>query len=84
MFENNCLFKNLLKINRKFVRLGEHNLTLNDGQHLDVPIARSFPHAKFHKILKTNDIAILYLKHDVDFTGNNRSDKDISTNQLIR
>lgn len=53
-----------------FVRLGEHNtLTTDDGDHVDVPIKDVQMHENYKWLSQINDIAIVYLKHDVDFTG---------------
>lgn len=52
------------------VRLGEHDtLTTEDGQHEDVDIASIEVHEKYVRTPKVNDIAIVYLKKDVTFTG---------------
>lgn len=56
--------------NRSFVRLGEHDLsTTDDGEVQDVKVIKSQPHEKYNKKDGTNDIAILYLEHDVNLTS---------------
>lgn len=51
------------------MRLGEHDVrTKTDGPHLDVLIDRVDRHKNFSDMI--NDIAILTLEHNVDFTGN--------------
>lgn len=55
---------------RIFVRLGEHDTTRNsDGPHQDVIVTRVQKHWGYNIHLKINDIGILYLERDVDFTG---------------
>ena len=52
-------------------RLGEHDFrTETDGDHVDVRVDRSIPHAQYDKRLMINDIAILHLSRDVKFNGN--------------
>lgn len=53
----------------KFVRLGEHDLGTDDGTHQDIPIARAVPHEKYDTVNYFNDIAMLYLERDVEFSG---------------
>lgn len=38
--------------------------------HVDIPVARVKAHENYNKENLSNDIAILYLAHDVDFSGN--------------
>lgn len=53
-----------------FVRLGEYNtLTTEDGKHIDVPIKHVEMHENYKWISQINDIAIVYLKFNVEFTG---------------
>lgn len=54
-----------------FVRLGEHNVrTTSDGMHNDIPIKLIKIHEKYNGNKRPHDIAIVYLAHDVDFSGN--------------
>lgn len=63
-----CLF--FLRKLLKFVRLGEHDLrTTKDGQHQDIPISRAVPHNEYDTVMYSNDIAMLYLERDVEFSG---------------
>lgn len=58
---------------RVFVRLAEHDLTINsDGPHQDVIVSSVMTHNQFIPKDKINDIAVLYLQHDVDFTGKSK------------
>lgn len=53
---------------RYLVRLGEHDVRTNEEtQHIDIRVVRQKPHPKYD--LKIYDISILFLKHDVEFTG---------------
>lgn len=52
------------------VRLGEHDIaTEDDGATDDVEIAHVVPHPEYDSELQLNDIAIVHLKHDIEFTG---------------
>lgn len=51
------------------MRLGEYDLRTDDGAHQDIPIARSVTHDDFDPNIKTNDIAIIHLERDVEFSG---------------
>lgn len=52
------------------VRLGEYNTTARtDENRVDVPIERIDKHEKYTDVPKLNDIAIVHLSHDVEFTG---------------
>lgn len=57
-----------MNIFRRIVRLGEHDLRTAED-HLDVPVADEEPHEDFSMKWKINDIAIVYLQHDVNFNG---------------
>lgn len=58
-------------IRRYVVRLGEYDLNSeDDGLHEDILIDRAVPHTSYHKFFGVNDIAMIYLEHDVVFTGN--------------
>lgn len=51
------------------MRLGEHDLTTtDDGPHEDIKITHVEKHSEYSA--RINDIAIIYLEHDVTFTGN--------------
>lgn len=55
---------------RHVIRLGEHDLlTSEDGPHLDVDVGRAEMHEKYDEDLDVNDIAMIYLEDDVEFTG---------------
>lgn len=61
---------------RKQVRLGEYDTSrTDDGPTVDVDIERIESHPRFNKPYMANDIAILYLKNDVEFTGKRRAQK---------
>lgn len=52
------------------VRLGEYDTnTTSDGAHQDVAIDHVVKHEKFDRKHMINDMAIVHLAHDVDFTG---------------
>lgn len=52
------------------VRLGEYDTRLEgDGQHIDIDIHRIKKHPNFFPYLMVNDIAVVRLVRDVDFTG---------------
>lgn len=52
------------------VRLGEYNTTARtDENRADIPIKSVEIHEKYIDIPKLNDIAIVHLLHDVEFTG---------------
>lgn len=56
--------------NRIAVRVGEYDFsTTDDGPHETIPIKYAKSHEKFHHILGINDIAIIRLSKDVEFTG---------------
>lgn len=58
------------KHHRSLVRLGEHDITsTDDGEVEDVKVVRSLPHENYNKKDGTNDIAMLYLERDVEFTS---------------
>lgn len=58
------------EIKSTIVRLGEHDTTTEeDGKHIDVPIARAEKHEKYNVITRLNDIAVILLAQDVEFTG---------------
>lgn len=69
----NLLFS-FIRWNRNIVRLGEHELgTTKDGIHQDIPVVRVKQHKSFNSYLMTDDIAIVYLERDVEFTGFKRN-----------
>lgn len=54
----------------RFVRLGEHDTTTTtDGEHQDVSVVDTEIHEFFSVKWKINDIAVVYLAHDVTFNG---------------
>lgn len=57
------------EFNRFVVRLGAHDLRTDDGQHVDVLIDRAVPHASYSELFGVNDIAMIYLEHDIEFNG---------------
>lgn len=58
------------QIQRRVARLGEHDLTrTDDSPHQDILIARSVAHEYHEPSLKLNDIGILHLQHDAEFSG---------------
>lgn len=58
------------KITYDFVRLGEHNTnTIDDDNRVDAEIKRVDIHEDYVKVPKINDIAIVHLARDVEFTG---------------
>lgn len=62
-------FTVFFSILRRFVRLGEYDLsTTNDGQHEDIGIV-NFEMAELDEAHIINDIAVLYLERHVEFTG---------------
>lgn len=66
------LLKFDLKLDRKFVRLGENdNAKLSDGYHEDVEVDHYVVHPGYRPDSRPHDIAILFLKRDVDFSGMN-------------
>lgn len=55
---------------RILVRLGEYDTsTTSDGDHQDVSIDHVVKHEKYDDFKMINDVAIVHLAHDVDFTG---------------
>ena len=59
-----------IQIQRRVIRLGEHDLTtLDDGPNLDVPVAHAKKHEHYDEDLDINDIAMITLEDDVEFTG---------------
>lgn len=59
-----------IEIASTIVRLGEHDTTTEeDGKHIDVPIARAEKHEKYTILTRINDIAVILLAQDVEFTG---------------
>lgn len=50
--------------------MGEYDTsTTDDGQTVDIDVIRMETHERFNTSWVTNDIAMLYLKHDVEFTA---------------
>lgn len=56
------------QIKSNFVRLGEHD-TWDRSDHIDVDIARIENHAQYDHALKVNDVSVVHLVKDVEFTG---------------
>lgn len=55
---------------RKFVRFAEHDIgTQSDGPHEDIPIYKAIKHGQHNDDSKVNDIAMIYLERDVEFSG---------------
>lgn len=65
LFLLNCFFPYL---HRTTVRLGEHDLSTDDNIHIDVPIVKVSSHAQYDKKDGHNDIAMLYLEREIEFT----------------
>lgn len=58
------------EIESEVVRLGEYDTsTEEDGKHIDVPVARAEKYEKYNLITRCNDIAVVLLAEDVEFTG---------------
>lgn len=54
--------------------MGEYDTSkTDDGPTVDVDVERIESHPKYNKPYMANDIAILYLKKDVEFTGEQRT-----------
>lgn len=50
--------------------MGEYDThSFTDGKHEDIDIVRQTPHEKWNRKLLINDIAILELARDVEFSG---------------
>lgn len=61
---------NIFKSQRNVVRLGEHKIgSTIYGPHKDIAIALILSHDNFDGVLWINDIAMIYLERDVEFTG---------------
>lgn len=55
---------------RILVRLGEYDMSrTTDGTHEDVSVDHVVKHDTFDFVNMINDIALIHLVHDVDFTG---------------
>lgn len=53
-----------------FVRLGEHDLSRTDeAQHVDVPVVKVLKHPNYTRSNGRNDIALLYLGENVQFSA---------------
>lgn len=62
--------KIIIQIERSFARLGEHDfLSTTDGEHQDIKVIGMEKHDKLNERTGANDIGILYLERDVEFTG---------------
>lgn len=63
-------FDTVITLFRVQVRLGEHDTaSTHDGPTVDVDVVRIEKHDRYNKPYMTNDIAMLYLEHDVEFTS---------------
>lgn len=52
------------------VRLGEHDTSSkSDGAVEEINVSRSVRHSDYNKRDGTNDIAMLYLEHDANLSG---------------
>lgn len=51
------------------MRLGTHDLFATSGSYQDVKVIHAVEHPEFKISRRAADIAILYLEHDVKFTG---------------
>lgn len=49
--------------------MGEHDVDTEDGFHEDIGIDHFKTHEEYDDYLWINDIAIIYLERDVEFTG---------------
>lgn len=56
------------KRDRDFVRLGAYDLP-KDKNRIDIDIDRVEMHEEFERDTKINDIAVVYLVSDIEFTG---------------
>lgn len=58
------------KLTFDIVRLGEYNTSvLRDENRAEIPIKSVDVHEKYVEVPKLNDIAIVHLLNDVEFTG---------------
>lgn len=63
-----CLFKRIA------VRLGEYDIsTTDDGKHETIRVDHAVANKQFRRGVGINDIAIVFLVEDVEFTGKFRS-----------
>lgn len=53
-----------------FFRIFSDTKTTADGAHLDVNITGFDKHKGYEDLYKLNDVAVVYLQHDVIFNGN--------------
>lgn len=51
--------------------MGEHDVNATDESHQDIKVAHAVGHSEFDPTFKDNDIGIVYLEHDVEFSGEN-------------
>lgn len=64
------LKNNGVLISRYFVRFCEHDLNrTDDGIHQDIVVAHAVKHEQHEPNLKFNDIGIIHLERDVEFSG---------------
>lgn len=70
------IFQYIFTIVRAFVRLGEYDTgTDDDGPHTDVDVAEYLQHEDFDRKSLENDIALIYLEHDVNFNGKRKKNQ---------
>lgn len=55
----------MIEFERHVARLGEHDLRTDDGLHEDILVARGVKHPN----PAINDIGIVHLERDVEFSG---------------
>lgn len=60
----------IYRFKRTAVRLGEYDIsTTEDGKHGTIRVDHAIAHKKFHRGVGINDIALVFLVEDVEFTG---------------
>lgn len=53
--------------------MAEHDIkSTKDGMHVDIPIDHVDKHENYTNITKINDIAVVHLSRDVEFTGRSK------------
>lgn len=51
--------------------MGEHDLRTDDGMHQDIKVSHAKRHYRYDPGFKLNDIGIVHLERDVEFSGGN-------------
>lgn len=70
MQTTNVLINFIFQFKRTAVRLGEYDIsTTEDGKHETILVDRAVGHKQFRRGVGINDIGIVYLVEDVEFTG---------------